>query len=274
MPEGDTVFQAGHKLRQALAGQVLVRGELRHPRLSTHDLAGRTVVGVRTVGKHIFIRFDNGVSFHNHLLMDGGWHFGRPGARWRSPAHQVRAVLTNSTAEAIGVRLHQMQLLATDKENVVVGHLGPDLLDPSWTDEHTRRAEQALAADPAREIGIALLDQRVMAGIGNVYKAEVCFLLGVSPWAPVSGVDVSRAVSISRDVLTRNALSPRRNTTGSAVRGRELWVYEQTRRGCLKCGGRIKVADQGSGLEVRRTWYCPACQPPPQNSLPPTGHST
>ncbi|MCE7007530.1 DNA glycosylase [Kibdelosporangium philippinense] len=274
MSEGDTVCQAGHRLRQALAGQELTRGELRHPQLSTHNLAGRTVVGVRTVGKHIFIRFDHDLSFHNHLLMDGGWRFGRPGARWRSPAHQVRAVLTNSTAEAIGVHLHQMQLLATGKENTLVSHLGPDLLDPSWTDEHTQRAEHALASDPVREIGIALLDQRVMAGIGNVYKSEVCFLLGVSPWTPVSEVDVARAVSISRDLLVRNAMTPRRNTTGSAVRGREMWVYGQNRRGCLKCGGRVRSADQGSGLEVRTTWYCPACQPGPQNSLPPGTHST
>nr|WP_042185763.1 DNA-formamidopyrimidine glycosylase family protein [Kibdelosporangium sp. MJ126-NF4]CEL16870.1 Formamidopyrimidine-DNA glycosylase [Kibdelosporangium sp. MJ126-NF4]CTQ91902.1 Formamidopyrimidine-DNA glycosylase (EC 3.2.2.23) [Kibdelosporangium sp. MJ126-NF4] len=260
MPEGDTVLQTGHRLRQALAGHTLTRGELRHPRLSTTDLAGRTVDGVRTVGKHIFVRFDNGLSLHNHLRMDGAWHVHRPGARWRVPAHQVRAVLAHPTAEAVGVRLHDMELLATDKESRLVGHLGPDLLDPSWTDEHAERARRALAAVPDREIGLALLDQRVMAGVGNLYKAEICFMLGVSPWTPVSEVDLARAVTLSRDLLRRNALNPRRTTTGSTVRGRELWVYEQTRRGCLKCGGRIRVADQGSGLDVRRTWYCPVCQ--------------
>ncbi|CAM3673662.1 DNA-formamidopyrimidine glycosylase family protein [Kibdelosporangium persicum] len=260
MPEGDTVYQAGRKLTQALAGHVLTRGELRHPRLSTTDLADRTVLNVRTVGKHIFIRFDRDLSLHNHLRMDGSWHVHRPGARWRAPAYHVRAILAHKAAEAIGVRLHDMALLATDKESTLVGHLGPDLLDPSWTDEHAERAERALAADPAREIGEALLDQRVMAGIGNVYKAEVCFMLGVSPWAPVSEVDVSRAVSLSREVLLRNALNSRRSTTGSTVHGRELWVYGQARRGCLKCGGRIMAAGQGSGVEARTTWYCPVCQ--------------
>jgi endonuclease-8 len=221
------------------------------------------VTGVRTVGKHIFVQFDNAVSLHNHLRMDGSWHVHRPGARWRAPAHQVRAVLAHASAEAIGVRLHDMELVPTDKEARLVGHLGPDLLDPDWTDAHADRARRALAADPARQIGLALLDQRVMAGVGNVYKAEVCFLLGVSPWTPVSEVDTERAVAVSRDLLLRNALRPRRNTTGSAVRGRELWVYEQTRRGCLKCGGRVLAADQGTGLDVRKTWYCPICQPRP-----------
>jgi endonuclease VIII len=261
MPEGDTVFLTGRQLTQALAARVLRRGELRHPRLSTADLAGRTVEGVRTVGKHLFIRFDGDLSLHNHLRMDGSWHVHKLGSRWRTQAHHVRAILANSEFEALGIRLHDMELLRTSKESDVVGHLGPDLLDPEWTDEHAARAREALAARPSREIGLALLDQRVMAGIGNVYKAEVCFLLGVSPWAPVSEVDVAVAVQLSRDLLRRNALTSDRNTTGQQVRGRKLWVYEQHRRGCLRCGGRINVADQGSGLDVRKTWYCPRCQP-------------
>ncbi|MBP2323993.1 endonuclease-8 [Kibdelosporangium banguiense] len=261
MPEGDTVFLTGRRLAQALVGQALKRGELRHPRLSTIDLAGRTVIGVRTVGKHIFVRFDNGTSLHNHLRMDGSWHVDRAGSRWRAPAHQVRAVLANASAQAIGVRLHDMELASTDKESARVAHLGPDLLNPEWTDSDLARAAQALAAQPAREIGLALMDQTVMAGVGNVYKAEVCFLLGVSPWAPVSSVDTAQAVTLSRDLLLRNALRPDRSTTGQRDRGRRLWVYEQTRRGCLRCGGRIHVADQGSGLDIRKTYYCPTCQP-------------
>jgi endonuclease-8 len=263
MPEGDTVFLTGRRLAQALAGHVLTRGELRHPRLSTIDLAGRTVMGVRTVGKHIFVRFDNDLSLHNHLRMDGSWHVSPAGSRWGAPAHQVRAVFLTASAQAIGIRLHDMELFATAKESARVAHLGPDLLDPEWTESHFSRAEQALAARPDREIGLALMDQTVMAGVGNVYKAEVCFLLGVSPWAPVSSVDTARAVTLSRDLLLRNALRSDRSTTGRRERGRRLWVYEQTRRGCLRCGGRIQVADQGSGLDVRKTWYCPTCQPRP-----------
>jgi endonuclease-8 len=260
MPEGDTVFRAGHTLIQALAGRVLRRGELRHPRLSTMDLAGRTVSGVRTYGKHLFVQFDNEVSLHNHLRMDGSWHVHKTGSRWRVAAHQVRVVFTNDTYEALGVRLHDMELLRTDQENKRVAHLGPDLLDPEWSEEHAARASRALAAQPAREIGLALMDQTVMAGVGNAYKAEVCFLLGVSPWAPVSEVDAADVVRLSRELLLRNALRPDRNTTGLDGRDRRMWVYEQARRGCLKCGGRIKVADQGSGLDVRKTWFCPHCQ--------------
>jgi endonuclease-8 len=265
MPEGDTVFLTGRTLAKALVGRALRRGELRHPRLSTVDLAGRTVPGVRTVGKHLFVRFDNGLSLHNHLRMDGSWHVHKLGSRWRAPTHQVRAVLANDEYEALGVRLHDMELVRTEQESRLVGHLGPDLLDPEWSDEHAARASSALAAQPDREIGLALLDQTVMAGVGNVYKAEVCFLLGVSPWTPVSEVDIQRAVALSRDLLLRNALRFDRNTTGLSTRGRQLWVYEQTRRGCLRCGGRVVVADQGSGLDVRKTWFCPTCQPRPSH---------
>lgn len=261
MPEGDTVFHTGHTLRQALTGRVLARGELRHPRLATVDLAGRTVSGVRTYGKHLFVRFDDELSLHNHLRMDGSWHVHPLGTRWRVPAHQVRVILTNAQYEALGVRLHDMELLRTDQEDRRIAHLGPDLLDPEWSEDHARRAAEALAARPDREIGLALLDQTVMAGVGNVYKAEVCFLLGVSPWAPVSATDPAKAVKLSRDLLSRNASRYDRNTTGISDRGRRLWVYDQTRRGCLRCGGRIRVADQGSGLDVRKTWFCPRCQP-------------
>jgi endonuclease-8 len=254
MPEGDSVFLTGRTLARALAGKILRRGELRHPRLSTTDLKGRTVHNVRTYGKHIFVQFDGNLSLHNHLRMDGSWRVHKTGERWRTAAHQVRAILANEDYEALGVRIHDMELLRTDQEDRRIAHLGPDLLGPGWDAE---KAARALAAQPDREIGIALLDQTVMAGVGNVYKAEVCFLLGVSPWTKVSQVDTERAVELSHDLLKRNAVTWNRNTTG--MRTRSLWVYEQ--RVCHKCGGRIKVADQGSGLEVRKTWFCPRCQP-------------
>jgi endonuclease-8 len=253
MPEGDTVYLTGQRLAKALAGKMLRRGELRHPRLSTVDLKGRTVLNVRTYGKHIFVRFDRDLSLHNHLRMDGAWRIHQSGERWRVQAHHVRAILANDDYEALGVRLHDMELLRTDQEDKRIAHLGPDLLGPGWDAE---RAVKALSARPDREIGIALLDQTVMAGVGNVYKAEVCFLLGVSPWTKVSEVDTGRAVELSHELLQRNAAQPIRNTTG--LRTRRLWVYEQ--RVCHRCGGRIKVADQGEGLDIRKTWFCPACQ--------------
>ncbi|RZS34779.1 endonuclease-8 [Herbihabitans rhizosphaerae] len=263
MPEGDTIFRTARELTAALVGKPLLRGEIRHPRLSTVDLAGRTVIEVRPVGKHLFLRFDGGRSLHCHLELDGAWHVYRPRARWRRPAHQARAILSTGDKTAVGFALHELAWLSTVDEHRLVGHLGPDLLDPRWTDEHARRAAENLAADPDAEIGIALLDQRVLAGLGNVYKTEVCFLLGVSPWTPVSGVDTAEAVRIGRELLRRNASRAARSTTGYDVRDRRLWVYARERAGCLRCGGRVVRTSQGERLRERVAYYCPTCQPGP-----------
>ncbi|RZQ59866.1 DNA-formamidopyrimidine glycosylase family protein [Amycolatopsis suaedae] len=263
MPEGDTVFLAGKRLERALAGRPLLRAQLRHPRLATAELTGRTVESVRTVGKHLFLRFSGEVSLHNHLRMDGTWRILRPGQRWPMPAHHARAVLENAAAHAIGFRLHDMELLPTAQENRRVAHLGPDLLDPQWTDEHARRAAAALAAEPDRELGLALLDQRIMAGVGNLYKVEICHLLRVSPWTPVSEVDPAEVVTLARELLLANAWRHEQSTTGELARGRRNWVYERTRQGCFRCGGRVRVADQGHDVHRRPTWFCPHCQPGP-----------
>jgi endonuclease-8 len=261
VPEGDTVFQAARRLTDELAGKSLVRGELRHPRLSTVDLAGRTVLGARSVGKHLFVRFDRELSLHNHLGMDGSWRFFKPGARVN---HQARAVLATATTTAVGVNLQQLSLLPTPEEHRLVDHLGPDLLDPDWSESHAAEAVARLGAHPDEEIGVALLDQTLLAGVGNVYKAEVCFLLGVSPWTPVSEVDTPEAVRLSRELLLRNAIRPPRNTTGDPRRDRQLWVYGRTRSGCLRCGGRVLASRQGTDLRERITYYCPTCQPGPR----------
>jgi endonuclease-8 len=263
VPEGDTVFLAGRRLDEALAGHRLVRGELRHPRLSTVDLAGRVVVAVRSVGKHLFTRFDGAVSLHSHLRMDGAWHLYLPGERWRGPAHQVRAILSTAGREAVGFRLHDLALLPTGEEFRLVGHLGPDLLDAAWDEPHAAEATRRLAAQPDGELGMVLLDQTVMAGLGNLYRAEVCFLLGASPWSPVREVDAARTVELARDLLLRNAWQPARSTTGDPRAGRRYWVYERRGRPCLRCGTRVRSAVQGSSLRERVIYYCPTCQPGP-----------
>ncbi|EHR50415.1 formamidopyrimidine-DNA glycosylase [Saccharomonospora marina XMU15] len=263
MPEGDTVFHTGATLRRALVGKRLTLTDFRHPALATADLAGTEVSEVGTVGKHLFIRFRGGLSLHSHLGMDGSWRVFRPGQRWSMPAHHARVVLRHQEAEVVGFRVHELELLATGEEPRLVGHLGPDLLDPRWSAEHAERAERELARRGREEIGTALLDQRVMAGIGNVYKTEICFLLGVSPWTPVAEVDPARAVALARRLLSANALRPQRSTTGELAVGRRTWVYERTRQGCLRCGGRVRVAAQGTGRFARPTWFCPRCQPGP-----------
>ncbi|CCH34173.1 DNA-formamidopyrimidine glycosylase family protein [Actinosynnema sp. NPDC047251] len=262
MPEGDTVYLTGRRLDEALAGRTLVRTDFRHPRLATVDLAGRDVVGVATVGKHILTRFSGDLTLRSHLRMDGSWHLYRPGDRWKRPGHQARVVLEVPDRLAVGFALHDLELVPTGEESRLVGHLGPDLLGP-WTAQDEAEAVARLTADPEREVGLALLDQRVLAGVGNVYKSEVCFLLGVSPWTPVSGVDGARAVALSRKLLLANALRPVRNTTGLIGRGRESWVYERAGRPCLRCGTRVRVAEQGEGVQERTSYWCPRCQPGP-----------
>jgi endonuclease VIII len=258
MPEGDTVYAAAHRLTEALGGVALVRGELRHPRLSTVDLRGRVLDRAVPVGKHLFLRFDGGLSLHCHLRLDGSWRF----YNRRPPInHRVRAVFATPSTWALGVLLHDMALLSTSDEHRLVAHLGPDLLDPAWSPDSLAEAVRRLSARPDRELGQALLDQTIMAGVGNVYKSEVCFLLGVSPWSPVSAVDPETAVRVARKLLRANALRAQRNTTGNARRGRELWVYHQECVGCQRCGGEVRVAYQGD--DSRITFYCPHCQPGP-----------
>jgi endonuclease-8 len=272
MPEGDTVYLTGRRLDAALAGRRLLRGELRHPRLVEEDLGGCTVIGVRTVGKHLLTRFDDGRSLHSHLRMDGSWHLYRPGMRWRRPPHEVRALLATEERVAVGFALHDLELVATAQENRLVGHLGPDLLDPGWDEGHLAEALRRFTARADHEVGLVLLEQRVMAGVGNLYKAEVCFLLGVSPWTLVRDLpDPSAAITLARTLLTRNKNRPEQSTSGELGRGRQHWVFHRQR--CLRCGTRVRVADQGAGVYARASYWCPRCQPGPAPALNDPGHA-
>ena len=264
MPEGDTVHLTGKRLRAALSRQALTRGELRHPGLVDHDLTGRTVVDVVSVGKHLFTRFDDGRSLHSHLRMDGAWHLYRPGMPWRRPAHQARAVLETAEREAVGFALHDLALVPTDEEHRLVGHLGPDLLDPEWGEEHAAEAVRRFTTRGDSELGLVLLEQRVMAGVGNLYKTEVCFLLGLSPWTLVRDVpDPAAAIALARKLLLRNAERPQQSTTGELSRGRQQWVYDRGGQRCRRCGTRIRTAEQGDGVYARVAYWCPTCQPGP-----------
>ncbi|MGH3936564.1 MAG: DNA-formamidopyrimidine glycosylase family protein [Pseudonocardiaceae bacterium] len=260
MPEGDTVYRAAKRMAAALSGKRLTRGELRHPRLAEHDLSGRTVLGVHSVGKHIFTRFDDGRSLHTHFRMDGSWHLYRPGQRWRRPSHQARAVLTTQERVAVGFLLHDMALLATQKEHQLVGHLGPDLLKADWNENDAAIVAQRLREHPDVELGLALLDQRIMAGIGNLYKTEMCFLLRVPPWIPVHAVDPDTVVALARRLLVINAERPEQSTTGELGSGKQHWVYERGGKPCRRCGGRIARVVQGDDVYARNTYYCPRCQ--------------
>ncbi|MFC9466229.1 Fpg/Nei family DNA glycosylase [Streptomyces coelicoflavus] len=262
MPEGDTVWQAARRLHDALAGRVLTRSDFRVPRYATVDLTGRTVLDVTARGKHLLARVEGGLTVHSHLRMDGSWKVFAPGQRWSGgPAHQIRVILGTADRTAVGYRLPVLEVLRTADEQRAVGHLGPDLLGPDWD---AARALDNLRADPARPLGEALLDQRNLAGIGNVYKCELCFLLGVTPWLPVGELPADRAAqlpALARRLLEANRERPVRRTTG--VRGQDLFVYGRAPRPCLRCGTSVRVADQGDGSRDRPTYWCPTCQSGP-----------
>jgi len=260
VPEGDTVWLVAKHLDDALAGDVLTRSDFRIPALANADLVGRSVLGVAARGKHLLMRVEGGLTVHSHLRMDGAWHLHRPGTRWTGgPDHQVRVVLSTAAWDAIGYRLPVLEILETAQEDQAVGHLGPDLLDPAFDrDEALRR----LGSAPEREIGQALLDQRNLAGIGNIYKAETLFLCRVWPWTPVGEVaDLGALVDRARRLLEANKGHASQSTTGDPRPGRDHWVYGRAGRPCRRCGTRVSSASQGEPPYDRVTWWCARCQP-------------
>ncbi|MFE9247912.1 Fpg/Nei family DNA glycosylase [Streptomyces sp. NPDC007088] len=263
MPEGDTVYHAAHRLDDVLAGHRLTAADLRVPRFATADLTGREVLDVTPRGKHLMMRISGGLTLHSHLRMDGAWRVYRAGERWRGgPGHQIRAVLGTTEHTAVGYRLPVLELLRSSDEDRAVGHLGPDLLGPDWDDAVALRR---LLAEPARPIGEALLDQRVLAGVGNVYKSEICFLLRVTPWTAVGETpNPGRITLLAHRLLNANRDRFRRNTTGR--RDHDLYVYGRAPRPCLRCGTSVRVAEQGDGTRARPTYWCPRCQTGPAPS--------
>jgi endonuclease-8 len=261
MPEGDTVWQAARRLDDALAGHRLVRAELRVPSLATAELRGRTVLEVVPRGKHLLTRFDGGLTLHSHLRMDGAWRVYGRGERWRGgPAHQIRAILATAERTAVGYRLPVLELLRTAEEHRAVGHLGPDLLGPDWD---PARALRRLLADPARPLGAALLDQCTMAGIGNVYMAELCFLARATPWLPVGELPApAELVATAARLLGANRERPVRTTTATGARTQRLYVYGRAGRPCPRCHTPIRVVSAAHGAPGRErpTYWCPGCQ--------------
>lgn len=255
MPEGDTVWQTARRL-DVLTGQVLTASDFRIPSLATADLAGRTVLETVSRGKHLLTRLEDGMTLHSHLRMEGRWDLHAPGTAWRRPAHQARVVLRTERTEAVGFSV-LVDLVATAAEESLVGHLGPDLLGPDWDREEAVRRLRRLPHVP---IGEALLDQRNLAGIGNVYRAEICFLAGVDPHRPVSSVtNLTQLVTLAERLLEVHRDKHSRVTTGDTRPGRRVWVYR--RRGpCLRCGTPIRTGELGPEGAERTVWWCPSCQ--------------
>ncbi|MFG1781977.1 DNA-formamidopyrimidine glycosylase family protein [Rhodococcus oryzae] len=260
MPEGDTVWQVAGQLRAALVGRPLTVCDIRVPRFATVDLTPGPVDEVVSRGKHLLIRV-GGHTVHTHLKMEGAWHVYPEGGRWRRPAWQARILLGTTDFLAVGFQLGIVEVLARDEEERTVGHLGPDLLGLDWDPV---RAATNLAADPGRPIGLALLDQRVMAGVGNVYRNELCFLRGVHPATPVAAAGEPHAwTELAHRLLVANRDRVVRITTGDRRRGRTTWVYGRSGRQCLRCGTLVRGGVLGDGTHEgeRQIFWCPRCQP-------------
>ena len=257
MPEGDTVYLSAKNLNTALAGSVLTGCDIRVPEFATFDLTGHTLREVVPRGKHLLMRV-GGSTIHTHLKMEGSWHLYRPETPWRRPAWQARIILRTAEWVAVGFQLGITEVLRTADEHTVVGHLGPDLLGPDWD---AAEAQRRLLEQPERPIGTALLDQRNLAGLGNVYRAEICFLRGVLPTRPVGDIpDLPALIDLSHRLITANRERSTRTTTGK-LRGVHSWVYGRERKPCARCGTLIRAGTLGDPSEPERnTFWCPSCQ--------------
>lgn len=267
MPEGDTIFRTAEVLRAALLGRRITRavarprpGMRRVPDLSR--LIGASVVDVRAQGKHLLIGFSDGHTLRSHLRMSGSWHRYRPGEPWRRPERQASAILETPESVAVAFNTPVIELLteADLRRSRPLLDLGPDLLaDAPDLDEALRR----LRDRDREQLGNALLDQRAVAGIGNVIKSEACFLELADPWAPVALYDdteLGAVLRTARRILQANTRGGARVTTGRRGPGQNLWVYGRAGRPCRRCGTPVEVRRQGD--LARQTYWCPRCQPP------------
>lgn len=259
MPEGDTVYRTAREQHRALAGLVLTGSDIRVPRFATADLTGERVHEVVSRGKHLLHRIGD-YTLHTHLKMEGTWRVFRAGRRWTRPAFEARVVLRAPDLESVGFALGIVELVHRDEEDTVVGHLGPDLLGADWdADEALRR----LGARPEVPVFVALLDQRNLAGLGNVYVNELCFLRGLDPHRPVGEVpELPAVVDLAKRMIRTNRDRSGRVTTGVDRAGQRLWVYSRGGQRCRRCGTRISSGELGADeLTERSVWWCPHCQP-------------
>ncbi len=270
MPEGDTIHYAANRIRPVLAGHVPDEVRTPHPRFAAarweERLAGRAVTSVDAHGKHLFVRFEGGLTIHSHLRMTGSWRVleaGREAAGEASagdePAGRGRLtgaawlVLRRGACSVVQVNGPVLELMTESRTRFDqrLSRLGPDILAPELDAERFLRRMRE--DDPTRPIGDALLDQRTIAGIGNMWKVEGCFAAGVDPWRATGAVSDAEVLAIVEDIRPRMQRSARDGNQGVHRR-----VYAMAGRPCPRCGTRIR--SRGQGDDNRRTYWCPACQ--------------
>lgn len=257
MPEGDTVFRAARRLDDVLAGQVVERFELRVPQAATVDLTGMTVEHVVPRGKHLLHRIGDR-TLHSHLKMEGEWHVYRRGERWRAAAFKARAVIATREWETVGFDLADISVVPRAAEGSLVDYLGPDPLGEDWDAEEAARRVHT----DTRPAHVAILDQRSVAGFGNVYANEMLFLRGISPDTPADTVDARALIDLGARMIRANRDRPHRTFTGEDRPGRRFWVYGRENAPCRRCGTRIRATSLGAdATRERNVFWCPTCQP-------------
>jgi endonuclease-8 len=272
MPEGDTIFRAARALHRALAGKTVTRFESVFPALTriaeSRPIVGRTIESVSARGKHLLMTFSGDLVLHTHMRMNGSWHLYPADARWQRPARDMRLLVGTDDAVAVGFNVPVAELLTARElaRHRDLSVLGPDVLDASFDrDEVIRR----LRAHGGEAIGDVLLNQRVIAGIGNVFKAEILFEAHIDPFTPVARLtdaDLERVIAIARDQLRASVLdraqtlsvASGRRTTRSLDPSARLWVYGRGGKPCRRCGAIVQ--SKKTGLDARLTYWCPECQ--------------
>jgi len=274
MPEGDTIFRAARTLNKALAGQVVTGFETVLPKLSRVDqdepIPGRIVESVEAKGKWMSMRFSGGLTLLTHMLMSGSWHIYRPEEKWQRPSRDMRIVIKTEKiwAVAFNVPVAEFHTNDTLRRRQGFRSLGQDVLDPDFD---PAKSIAALRARSDLLVGEALLSQSIMAGLGNVFKSEVCFACGVNPFRRVHTLtdeELLCLVNTARKFLLANVTDSSgnqittytgiRSTTGRANEQERLWVYGRRGEPCRNCATPIESRKQGE--DARTTFWCPACQ--------------
>jgi endonuclease VIII len=258
MPEGDTLHRTASGLAPHLVGRTVTAARVLAGGPQVARIVGASITSVEALGKNLLIRFDNGLELRTHLRMNGSWHRYRPGEPWRRPVALARLVIEVPGAVAVCFDAPVIELFETRAEAIhpSLGRLGPDLLDPGWGSGRADEAHRRLR-DPARAHGTiseALLDQRAVAGIGNIWRNETLFHERVDPWAAVAEIDdptLRRLVATARDLLRRSVDTP----SGRSP----MWVYRRAGRSCRRCGTLVRSATLDTAVP-RTTYWCPTCQ--------------
>jgi endonuclease-8 len=276
VPEGDTIFRTARTLNRALAGKPITAFESTFPLLTRfnddHPLAGQIIESVESRGKWLLIHLSGGATLTTHMLMSGSWHIYRPGERWQRPHSQMRIVLATSDYVAVAFTVPVAKMLrARELEREFrIPVSTTDVLSPGFD---AAEAAHRIAACGAEEIGNVLLRQTVIAGIGNVYKSEICFLTGINPYGKVASLpaqSIQQLVATAQRLMNANVLEDsgdaivtyagrKRRTTHAADPGENLWAYGRAGEPCRRCATLIERYAQGP--DARVTYWCPHCQP-------------